>query len=346
MKKRVKKIAKVVLWCGGVVLSLYVICFAVSLVVRAIDMRYGRLTWGDRQLSPYVEMRAYQNGDCRLYNLLAERYTTPRVSWVSDVPSGDSLAVYCHHDKRGYVNVNTGEIVIEAQYDNAWVFSEGVAAVGKGDKVGFIDHNNELVIPWGYFNTVACGDSVDFVFHEGYCVMADSSGLYGVIDKSGEWALEPQYDQIWSPTVGGFRVVLEGSHYGMLSSSLEWHYPVEYYYIDVLPHKGCFQLVRDGQMWQEDFEGNVVQSFLFDDVELLSYPVGTSDWEQEYALSDYACYWVAGRCGILNCLTGEVLTRAIYSDVSMLTKGLFEVRDGESGSGFLVDTKGRIVESE
>ena len=78
------------------------------------------------------------------------KYTTPRLDWVADAPERDTLTVFSRKGKRGFLNVNDGRIVIEAQYDKAWVFSEGLAAVVKDKKIGFVNARNEVVLPFRY----------------------------------------------------------------------------------------------------------------------------------------------------------------------------------------------------
>ena len=48
-------------------------------------------------------------------------------------------------DKWGYVN-QVGKIVIEPQFDDAYNFSKGLAAIKISDKWGYINHKGEIVI--------------------------------------------------------------------------------------------------------------------------------------------------------------------------------------------------------
>ena len=73
--------------------------------------------------------------------------------------------------KWGFVNAN-GDVVIEAQYDDARSFSNGLAAVKKDGKWGFIDKENKLVIQPQF------DDSKDF----------SSSGSVFVL-RNGDWEL-------------------------------------------------------------------------------------------------------------------------------------------------------------
>ena len=47
--------------------------------------------------------------------------------------------------KQGFID-RTGKIVIEARFDEARVFSEGLAAVRVGDKWGYVDPSGRMVI--------------------------------------------------------------------------------------------------------------------------------------------------------------------------------------------------------
>ena len=47
--------------------------------------------------------------------------------------------------------------------------------------------------------------------------------------------------------------------------------------------------------------------------------------------------------GIMSRITGKPITLALYSDINMLSKDLFEVQDPESYDWYLVDTKGNVV---
>ena len=87
----------------------------VALVVYALyDDAYGRDYW-DRIVSDNVTLRSFSDNKWRVYNTSTEEYTTDKINWLSEVPENDSLAVYALPGKRGYINVNTGRIVIDAE---------------------------------------------------------------------------------------------------------------------------------------------------------------------------------------------------------------------------------------
>ena len=318
----------------------------VALVAYALyEDEYGRDYW-DRKLSDNITLHSFSDNKWRVYDKQTGEYTTDKIYWLSEVPENDSLAVYALPNKRGYINVNTGRIVIDAEandYRKAWVFSEGLAAVMKEGKIGFINAKNEVVIPFQFDYTDKCRMyDFGYLFHDGFCIMTDKDGDLGLIDTTGKWIVEPDYDEIWAPHESGYRIIVDNSKHGVLDSRGNVVYPAEYGYIDVL--SDGFVLTKGGKKWQVDFDGNVVQPFMFDGTYYLNYPIGYNECgDIQYAFADYAKYEVMNRYGIMNRITGRPITFALYSDINMLSKDLFEVQDPESYDWYLVDTNGNVV---
>ncbi len=332
------------------IFALLVLGFAITAACTYYKCKYGKSYWGKEFLSEEVFVQPFNDGKYRIYNRTTKRYTTPKVGWVAEAPCGDdTLTVYSLNGKRGFVDVKSGAIVIDAEannYTKAWVFSEGVAAVERDGKIGFINAMNEVVIPFQFdysnkhdMNNLAC------LFHNGYCTMTNAEGKLGLINKSGEWVVEPQYGQIWAPQEMGYRVVIKGEKHGMLDQSLNLIYDTVYDYVGNHSETGGFILMKGGRMWQEDFDGRVLQAFMYESLDELSYPIGLDNegYNFVYKLSDYSKYRVACKYGILNRVTGEVVTLAIYDDIRMLSSNLFEVDLSDNYGQQLVDINGNIV---
>lgn len=306
---------------------------------------FGRDYW-DRRLSDNITLHSYSDNTWRVYDCTTKEYTTDKINWLSNAPENDSLAVYALPNKRGYINVNTGRIVIDAEandYRKAWVFSEGLAAVKKDGKVGFINVENEVVIPFQFDYSDRCRMwDFAYLFHNGYCIMTNKEGDLGLIDKDGNWVVEPAYDEIWAPHSSGYRVIIKNGKHGVLDSNYAVVYPVEYGHIDII--SDGFVLTKDGKRWQEDFEGNITQPFMFDGTYYLKYPNGyDSCGDLTYEFADFVKYEVMNSYGIMNRITGEPITPAIYSDINMLSKNLFEVQEYDSYDWYLLDTKGNVI---
>lgn len=134
--------------------------------------------------------------------------------------------------KRRYLDLSNDSIrTIKGEFDYAWRFSEGVAAVCLDNKIGFIDKNGDFVIPLkypmhdyfsGYYglsrdSKVLGRDNqrfVDCIFFNGLCPMSGESGDFGLIDKQGNWVVYPDFYYIGKPYGDGRRVLRKQSDTG------------------------------------------------------------------------------------------------------------------------------------
>ena len=346
IRNRWKKSAKWIHRTIVVSFALIALGFVALVAYALYEDNYGRYWYHDEELSEDVVVYYFSDDKYRVYNNSTNKYTTPRIDWVTDAASGDSLGVYAVGGRRGYINVKNGEIIINAKtndYEKAWVFSDGLAAVMKDGKVGFINVDNELVIPFQFdYSSNRWGDT-GYLFHDGYCVMTNKDGKFGLIDISGNWVVEPEYDELWNAHKTGNRIVVNDGKHGVLDSCGNVVYPTEYFYIDIW--EDGFVLTKDGRKWQEDYEGNIVNPFVIDGVNCyMKYPVSYSNENGvEYALSDYAEYFVNRNSGIMNRITGKPITPALFEDVNMISDKLFEVQDAETYDWYIIDIDGNIV---
>lgn len=283
-------------------------------------------------------------------------YTLTGLQWVVEAPPNDSLAVFCREGKKGFLNVNTGEAVIPEQYRRAWIFSEGVAAVMRDGKIGFINANNETVLPFEYDYADRNGMHIDYLFRSGYCTMTNVKGACGLIDKAGKWVIEAQYDCIWPPYAGKYRIVKEGNQYGLLNEKLDFIFPIEYDYIEHSEEQGVY-LTKGGYKWQADYDGTVLQSFVYDYTDFLKYPAdyesypdtdsegnATRNFAVAYKLSDYVKYSVNSRLGVVRKDNGKVIIPALYREIYMISPTLFEAQKVEDDKWIFIDIHGNIVE--
>lgn len=86
------------------------------------------------------------------------------------------------------------DIAVPFIYENAYSFSEGLAAVQKDGKWGYIDRTGNVVIPFQY-------DQVDYNGFEEGVTIAVIDGKVGLIDKQGKNITAFQYDSFVN---GGF----------------------------------------------------------------------------------------------------------------------------------------------
>lgn len=233
-----------------------------------------------------------------------------KLDWTSSSPN-DSLSVYCSESKRGYFNAYTGEIAIPAQYRRAWIFSEGLAAVQKNGMIGFIDHKGNTVIE---FRFPFHGNPLsEFVFENGRCIVADTTGKCGIIDKAGKWIIKPDYDNI---------------------SAFE-----EYAIVS-----------KAGVRMQMSYDGRIINSFVLDDIKELTFDEQEryENREGEIIIIDKTVktglysYRVGGRCGLMdkNC---RRLTEPLYEKITAVDKNMFRARLLDSYSEVILNCNGEVM---
>ena len=349
MKEKFAKVLNAAWKMGVALVGLWI----VLTFYRHVNFYWGRAGWSDRTLSADVEVRAYRNDTWRVYNKHIGRYTTKKVRWVSGTPERDSLTVFCDmKGYRGFLNVNTGEIVIPAQYGKAWVFSEGLAAVEYDNKkLGFINHDNEMVIEdvpheSGFF---------DYVFKDGFCTVMiwddkTDERIYSVyssktLGKVGEYHCIKQLER------GNYMIARSDEGYWLLDSEYKSVFDEPYDYMEeVYGGDGVFA-TRNFVKQYLDYDGMLLEPFVIDGIERLNYVTGLTDASSEYDQDvvlefepDLVAYRVNDNYGLTNAHTGKIITPAQYGEIYMVSKDLLRAEVNYSNNeSVLLDRNGKIV---
>lgn len=149
--------------------------------------------------------------------------------------AGEGLYAVKKDNKWGFAD-NTGTVKIELKYDYVNDFSEGIAIAQAGDKFIALDKNgSELFL---YDKGLLTGD-----FHDGLILAKEinrkektyyKSGLYGFVNKKGEYVVLPKYNNATSfyqgyaivkDSLGKFHFMnKEGS---FIPENIKWEIPVE-----------------------------------------------------------------------------------------------------------------------
>ena len=227
---------------------------------------------------------------------------TRKFDWIQD-PTNASRILFRRKGRFGYMDKN-GKIQIPAKYWNAHPFSEGYAAVQSNGHIGFIDENGNTVID---FKFPAYGnDFSDYEFHNGYCVVANSDGKYGIINKKGEWVL-----------------------------------PAEYNYA-----AACKEYIiasQDGIRMQIAYDGTVLNPNVIGVVEELSYCHGDEyEYSSETIHTGFYTYCAGGRWGLMD-KNGHRVSEPLYASIKALNDNVFRATLLDQCSEVLLNTKGEII---
>lgn len=121
--------------------------------------------------------------------------------------SEDGLAAVKKDDKFGFIDLN-GELVIRNVYDGVGLFNEGYVLVERNGKSGIINSEGELIIPIDYILKPPSDDMVAFQVDDDE---SENDALWGFMDIEGNEVIYPQYLQVL-PFSEGFALVTNGTH--------------------------------------------------------------------------------------------------------------------------------------
>ena len=331
-------------WKTGLgLLGLVACCLAVVVTFAWIKDTYGRDSWYDKSLSETVDLHYFNDDTYRVWNRQTERYTTPRVKWVSGAPERDSLTVFCtKNGERGFLNIRNGEVIIPARYTKAWHFSEGLGAVsGKDGKIGFINHDGESVIGF----EIPYQQGFDYIFKNGFCIVKAyregrwSCAVYG---KDGHLVLPWEYYDCSDPDPEGYRIFRNKEGEWLFDRNFELVFPQAYEDITFAEEqKGVF-LTSGHIKILVDYEGHILEPFVIDNTLPLKYLVRYGDdGEDEYALvPEIVRYQVGYWEGLLDTRTGKPLTPPLYWSLEMISKDLILAKVDRGEEGILLDKRG------
>lgn len=256
---------------------------------------------------------------------------------MEEADTKNTLVVFKQGKEWGYLNSLTGGPLPE-RYDYAWPFSEGMAAVMKDKRLMFIDPKGKVVINTEFGRIP---EGVDCKFIQGYCVVNSREGLTGLIDKQGNWALQPIYDEI-SHTNGLWKV-RSYDLYGLFSSSLDTLFTVKHPRIDV-EDEAIEVSLKNHIVKRYDYNMNVLEDFVIYSIEELSTRDFYKENEFRYTVAKQMCYAVNVEnestfyYGLMD-RNGKRITPPDYTSIEAIGKDLYFCKP----QGILINGKGERV---
>lgn len=277
---------------------------------KAYDEEYYDYSYGEEPSDGYV---SYKSGKSNIINPTTKEVIVKDIDWCHYSSNSDEepIVLFAKDGKRGFCNIATNEIIVSpTTYTKAWVFSEGLAAVERMGYIGFVNTSGKVAIDFRF--SYRGNNLYEFVFHNGYCVVADSSNKIGVINQKGRWVIKPLYDDI----------------------ELTKDYAIVY---------------KEGEFKKQiDFQGHVLQDGIIDDIYDLEYDVQYTDLQTGEPSVGYAKnenfyeYRVGSYSGLIDS-KGKIITPPIYTDISGITSTLFRARLQDWTSIVIIDTKGNVI---
>jgi len=276
------------------------------------------------------EVRTYYDGPDCIAKADKRRAIVKDIEWVNG-DDEDSLWVVAKNDRRAYFNTNSGKFVSKFIYRKAWRYSEGIAAVlDESGSLIFIDPQGKLAIEKAFYHNQQ--KAVYYQFHSGLCPMADSAGLIGLINRSGNWVIEPQYDSVariceyWSMMCNDSLTVIDTNGHTLIELTAG--------NAIALTSDGDIEVkqkYRPGRLY--DNKGNLLASQTYQDVERIAkYDDYYNDDEGDLETNVLKYYTDSEHCGLMT-RDGKILTEAKYESIEAINETLFKaVYDMEDGN--------------
>lgn len=279
-----------------------------------------------------------------------------RFAEILDVPHGPARAVDANGNI-GYID-NAGKVVIEHRFSDAGPFTNGLAMARAENGWGFIDIYGKWAIPPEYESVRSFRDGIAPVKKNGKWGLIRTDGvaivpcrfdwlgwpecnritalqdeLWGYIDTTGEWVVEPAYKSTGEFMPSGVAIVqyVDG-HWGIIDL---WGRPLtesdSYSFIDGRMCEGLAALRKDGRIGYINARGDLVIE--------PKYHAGGAFSEGRASVGNDE-----GRYGYID-RTGELVIDYSYTDVRPFSEGVaaVEVRVGTQARWGYIDHRGVFV---
>jgi hypothetical protein len=127
-------------------------------------------------------------------------------------------------NKWGFINLY-GNLVINPQFDDAGIFSEGLAHVKKGDKNLYINESGQAVVE------LNPDIEVGGIFKGGLALI-QVKNRYGFINQKGEIVIKPKFREVSYEFAEGFARFCENDRCGFINQIGEKIIPAKYDYVE------------------------------------------------------------------------------------------------------------------
>ena len=340
---------------GRILWYVFATCACVLVLYVAIEIVWGYVTMVQWNREARLQQRpeychSYWNSslsddiiyhdeydDGYIYNKELGTRTVTGISWIRKSEDGDNLVCFKKGEQRGYFDLYTGEAVIPAKYEKAWIFSEGLACVMLDGKLGFIDHSGNMVIDNVFDWTPYIGA---YCFHQGLCSMKGDDGKIGLIDKKGEWVVEPECVYMERVEKGYWKVADSCWSWGLIEEPGQVVLPCEFgsLYIDYNDFVRTRTLDHVDQVY--DIKGNLLNACDYMGIESIEYAIDENgDYDTQVKAAPHCLKYRTfdNHYGLMS-RDGKNITLPLYSNISAISEDRY-LCIGMCGS-IILDDKG------
>ncbi|ADQ41578.1 KWG repeat protein [Caldicellulosiruptor acetigenus I77R1B] len=242
----------------------------------------------------------------------------------------EGLAAVCKKDKWGFIDKN-GKLVIDFKFDEVGRFSEGLAAVCVNNKWGFINRTGNIVIRPQF-------DEVSDFYGGLAAVCKDNK--WGFINVKGNFVIKNQYDEISDMDIknGLFIVVRKGNKFGVINRLGQQIIPFKYDLI-VLVDSDIFIAKNNGKYGVINDNGQVVIPLIYDSM-IKPFPLKSLDESDIFYSEGIFGVKKNNKWGYID-KTGKIIAEPKFENAKKFSEGLAAVK--VNGKWGYIDRTGKMV---
>jgi hypothetical protein len=245
-----------------------------------------------------------------------------REDWIEPIPKDEEVSI--ENAKWGYKN-SKGDLIIDYIFEDAGMFSFGLAPAKKGGKWGFISQVGSTVIDFqfeeadGFYNGVA---------------RCKKDGKWGYINFSGEFVIDNIFEyadnfRTYSNMARVGKKVNGTMLYGAID--LKGNLTINYMYEDIdLYASNAFAVKKNGKWGYIDKKNRTIIDFIYDQAKEMS--------------SDRAPVKMNEKWGFID-KTGNQITEFIFDDVKSFYNSVAPVKIGDKW-GYINKAGEMIIEAQ
>lgn len=218
------------------------------------------------------EYGAFQNSKTGIW------YSYNRKGKKVEIGKYDEVTFSCENrilvrknSKYGFVNSETGKLVIPCIYDDAYHFNEGVALVtqeNKGNGYALISKTGELLSDF-----ILTNDHSKYYVKDGLFTNRGINGKCGSIDKNGKLIIPFEYDNLGNFNKKGYARFTKDGKWGVINKFNNIIIPATYDNMRLSDECELIAVNKSGKWGYINLSNQIVVPFSYDD----AYAFGTSE---------------------------------------------------------------------
>lgn len=282
----------------------------------------------------------YEYGN-RIYNPKTGKTLVKDIEWIYE--TDDSIGVIAQKGRRGFINLNTAQMIVPTEYYKGWVFASNRGCLSRNDTLFIFNRKGELQGTFRYKNEYEC------LFYKDHLVVHNwDNNLVGLIDTACQWTLPAEFLEInYEYGNQGFWNTKKKDFCMLLNLDLDTIISGDYAELDVDWSEGIIATEHNGVQHLYNYRGEMLYEQIFGDIQVARYDTGKRDRDGNPVMEEMNCYIYSnynGKKGLMNRFYHPI-TAPLFYDIEARGQHIFFASFGDwtQRFGTLIDDQGKTI---